>query len=207
MRGYEQSGERTNGREHCMANVTAPRIMAGVTAGYVLGRMHKLKLALIVGSALANRKLISGQVDKLTDAAGIGPLGEQLVSAGRKAAIGAVSNRIDSFSDKLAERTSALSGVASDEDEDEYDEPAEDEEEEEEPEDEYEDEEEPAEDDEEPEDEYEEEPGEDDEEAPEDEYEEEPAEDDEEAEEEEEEEPVAEDEEYEDDEEYEEAAR
>ena len=172
-----------------MANVTAPRIMAGVTAGYVLGRMHKLKLALIVGSALANRKLISGQVDKLTDAAGIGPLGEQLVSAGRKAALGAVSNRIDSFSDKLAERTSALNGVASDEDEgegeeepeDEYDEPAEDEEEpeDEEPEDEYEEEEEeePAEDEEEPEDEYEEE--------------EEPAE----------------DEEFEDDEEYEEAAR
>ena len=180
-----------------MANVTAPRIMAGVTAGYVLGRMHKLKLALIVGSALANRKLISGQVDKLTDAAGIGPLGEQLVSAGRKAALGAVSNRIDSFSDKLAERTSALNGVASDEDEDEgeeepedeYDEPAEDEEEPEDevPEDEYEEEEEPAEDEEEPEDEYEEEPAED--------------------EEEEEDEPVAEDEEYEDDEEYEEAAR
>ena len=172
-----------------MANVTAPRIMAGVTAGYVLGRMHKLKLALIVGSALANRKLISGQVDKLTDAAGIGPLGEQLVSAGRKAALGAVSNRIDSFSDKLAERTSALNGVASDEDEgegeeepeDEYDEPAEDEEEpeDEEPEDEYEEEEEPAEDEE--------------EEAPEDEYEEE--------------EEPAEDEEFEDDEEYEEAAR
>ena len=144
-----------------MANVTAPRIMAGVTAGYVLGRMHKLKLALIVGSAIANRKLISGQVDKLTDAAGVGPLGEQLVSAGRKAALGAVSNRIDSFSDKLAERTSALNGVASDEDEDEDEdgdeeapedeyeedeEPAEDEEEEEAPEDEYEEEEEPAED-------------------------------------------------------------
>ena len=168
-----------------MANVTAPRIMAGVTAGYVLGRMHKLKLALIVGSALANRKLISGQVDKLTDAAGIGPLGEQLVSAGRKAALGAVSNRIDSFSDKLAERTSALNGVASDEDEDEG---------EEEPEDEYD---EPAEDEEEPEDEE-----------PEDEYEEEeePAEDEELAEDEEE-EPVAEDEEFEDEEEYEEAAR
>ena len=41
-----------------MSNVTAPRIMAGVTAGYMLGRMHKLKLALIVGSALANRKLV-----------------------------------------------------------------------------------------------------------------------------------------------------
>jgi hypothetical protein len=151
-----------------MANVTAPRIMAGVTAGYVLGRMHKLKLALIVGSAIANRKLVSGQVDKLTDAAGIGPLGEQLVSAGRKAAIGAVSSRIDSLSDKLAERTSALGGSSDEDeededdeeessDEDEYEEPAEDEEEEEaEDEDEYE---EPAEDEEEEaedEDEYEE---------------------------------------------------
>jgi hypothetical protein len=178
-----------------MSNLTAPRIMAGVTAGYMLGRMHKLKLALIVGSALANRKLVSSQVDKLTDAAGVGPLGEQLVSAGRKAAIGAVSSRIDSISDRLAERTDRLNGVAVDED----DEPAEDEYEDE-PEDEYEDEE-PAEDEEAPEDEYEEEEPAEDEEAPEDEYEEEePAEEDEEA-------PVAEDEEFEDDEEYEEAAR
>jgi hypothetical protein len=140
-----------------MSNASAPRIMAGVTAGYLLGRTRKLKLALMVGSLLANRKLVSGQVDKLSDAAGVGPLGEQLVSAGRKAALGAVSSRIDSFSDRLAERTNALNGGSSDEDEeepeDEYDEPAEDEEE---PEDEYEDEE-PAEDEEVPEDEYEEE--------------------------------------------------
>ncbi|MGH3306180.1 MAG: hypothetical protein ACRDOX_00720 [Nocardioides sp.] len=154
-----------------------------MTAGYVLGRMHKLKLALIVGSALANRKLVSSQVDKLTDAAGVGPLGEQLVSAGRKAALGAVSSRIDSISDRIAERTDRLNGSAVDEDEDEYEE------------------EEPAEDEEAPEDEYEEEEPAEDEEVPEDEYEEEePAE-------EEEEEPVAEDEEFEDDEEYEEAAR
>ncbi len=126
-----------------MSNITAPRIMAGVTAGYVLGRMHKLKLALIVGSALANRKLVSAQVDKLTDAAGVGPLGEQLVSAGRKAALGAISSRIDGISDRIAERTDRLNGSAVDEDEDE-------------PEDEYEDEE-PAEDEEEPEDEYEDE--------------------------------------------------
>ena len=163
-----------------MSNITAPRIMAGVTAGYVLGRMHKLKLALIVGSALANRKLVSAQVDKLTDAAGVGPLGEQLVSAGRKAALGAVSSRIDSISDRIAERTDRLNGSPVDEDEDE-----------EEPEDEYEDEE-PAEDEEVPEDEYEDE---------------EPAEDEEVPEDEEEEEPVAEDEEFEDEEEYEEAAR
>jgi hypothetical protein len=141
-----------------MSNVSPSRVMAGVTAGYLLGRTKKLKLALIVGSAIANRKLLSGQVDKLSDAAGVGPLGQQLVSAGRKAAIGAVSSRIDAFSDKLAERTDALGGSASDEDEeedeeeesedeDEYEEPAEDEEEEPaEDEDEYE---EPADDDEE----------------------------------------------------------
>jgi hypothetical protein len=191
-----------------MANVTAPRVMAGVTAGYLLGRMHKLKLALIVGSAIANRKLVSSQVDKLTDAAGIGPLGEQLVSAGRKAAIGAVSSRIDSLSDRIAERTSALGG--SEDDEDDEDEGEEDEDEgEEEPEDEDEDEyEEPAEDEEEPEDEYEEEePAEEEEEEgePEDEYDEEPAEEEDEEEEaepedEDEYEEPAEDEEYEEEE-------
>jgi hypothetical protein len=173
-----------------MSNVTAPRVMAGVTAGYLLGRMHKLKLALIVGSAIANRKLVSGQVDKLTDAAGIGPLGEQLVSAGRKAAIGAVSSRIDSLSDRLAERTSALGGAEDDEDEedepeDEYDEADEADEEEEEPAEDEDEDDEPAEDEEEPvedEDEYDE-PAEDEEEAVED---EEPAEDEEEFDEEEE---------------------
>ena len=117
-----------------MSNITAPRIMAGVTAGYVLGRMHKLKLALIVGSALANRKLVSSQVDKLTDAAGVGPLGEQLVSAGRKAALGAVSNRIDSISDRIAERTDRLNGVGVDEGEEEPEDEPEDEYEDEEPE-------------------------------------------------------------------------
>ena len=186
-----------------MANVTAPRVMAGVTAGYLLGRMHKLKLALIVGSAIANRKLVSSQVDKLTDAAGIGPLGEQLVSAGRKAAIGAVSSRIDSLSDRIAERTSALGGSEDDDDEEDEDEG----EEEPEDEDEYEYEE-PAEDEEEPEDEYEEEePAEEEEEEgePEDEYDEEPAEEEDEEEEaepedEDEYEEPAEDEEYEEEE-------
>jgi hypothetical protein len=188
-----------------MANVNAPRIVAGVTAGYLLGRTRKLKLAFMVGSLLANRKLVSGQVDKLTDAAGVGPLGEQLVSAGRKAAIGAVSSRIDSFSDKLSERTDALNGVASDEDEEE-DEDEEDDEGEE-PEDEY-DEEDPAEDEEEeePEDEYEEEPADEDEPVDED---EEPVDDEDEYEEpaEDEEEPVDEEEELaEEEDEYEEPA-
>ena len=190
-----------------MANVNAPRIMAGVTAGYLLGRTKKLKLALMVGSVLANRKLVSGQVDKLSDAAGVGPLGEQLVSAGRKAAIGAVSSRIDSFSDKLAERTNALNGAASDEeDEDDEEDEEEEDDEGEEPEDEY-DEDEPAEDEEDPVDE-EDEPAEDedeepaeDEEEPEDEYEEEEPEDEEEpVDEDEDEEPVDEDEEEPEDE-------
>ncbi|MGH3362150.1 MAG: hypothetical protein ACRDOM_06795 [Nocardioides sp.] len=169
-----------------MSNMTAPRVIAGVGAGYLLGRMHKLKLAFIVGSALANRKLVTAQVDKLTDAAGVGPLGEQLVGAGRKAALGAVSSRIDAISDKVAARTDRLNGYSEDDDadedtdeaadestDDEADEPDEDEpaEEDEAPEDEYDDEE-PAEDDEpvdedEDEDEYEDldedEPAEDDE--------------------------------------------
>ena len=148
-----------------MSNVSASSVMAGVTAGYLLGRTKKLKLALIVGSAIANRKLVSGQVDKLTDAAGVGPLGEQLVGVGRKAALGAVSSRIDSLSDRIAERTNRLNGF-----EDEPEGESEDE-----PQDEYEDE--PADDEEQPEDEYDEEPAEDEE--PVDEYDEEPAEDEE----------------------------
>jgi len=187
-----------------MTNVSPSRVMAGVTAGYLLGRTKKLKLALIVGSAIANRKLISGQVDKLSDAAGVGPLGQQLVSAGRKAAIGAVSSRIDSFSDKLAERTEALNGSASDEDEEEEEEDAEDEDEYEEPADEDD---EPVDEDEEPADEDEEEPvdEEDEDDEPAEDEEEDPAEDEDEYEdraedEDEYEEPAEDDEEYDDEE-------
>jgi hypothetical protein len=157
-----------------------------MAAGYLLGRFKKLRLALVVGSALASEDVRKqgatllargpmGLAEPMAKKAGKS-ISSQLLEAGKSAAVGAAGSRIGGLSDRLNERTSALQGNGAsgdepedeaDEPEDEYDEPAD--EAEDEPEDEPEDEDE-AED--EPEDEYDEEPAEDEE--PED---EEPAED------------------------------
>lgn len=154
---------------------SSSRVGTAIAAGYFLGRFKKLRLALVVGSALANKNLrtsglgllqqgtsgltSSPEAKKLTE-----QITSQLLQAGKAAAVTAAAARIDKLSDSLNERSSELRELtalpagedeADEEPEDEY----EDEGEEEEPEDEYdEDEEEPEEEEGEPEDEYEEEP-------------------------------------------------
>lgn len=110
---------------------TTSRIAAGVTAGYLLGRHKKLKLAIIVGSAIANKRIVgsglSSGLNKLQEASGGGGVGGKLLDAGKGAALATVSHRIDALSDRMSERSEALRGGADDEDEPE-DEEAEDEE-------------------------------------------------------------------------------
>ena len=146
---------------------SSSRVGAAIAAGYFLGRFKKLRLALVVGSALANKNVRSSglgllqqgasgltsspEAKKLTE-----QISSQLMEAGKAAAITAAASRIDKLSDKLNERSSELRELAelvSDEEgeeaeegpEDEYEEEEEPEEEEGEPEDEYEEEEHPAE--------------------------------------------------------------
>src|SRR5512144_1444309 len=165
---------------------SSSRVGTAIAAGYFLGRFKKLRLALVVGSALANKNVRSSglgllqqgtqgltsspEAKKLT-----GQISTQLMEAGKAAAVAVAAQRIDKLSDKLNERSSELRDLAelpiSDQGEEEPEDEYEDEgEEDEEPEDEY-DEEEDEEGEEEAEDEYEDE-GEEDEE-PEDEYDEE----------------------------------
>ena len=201
---------------------SSSRVGAAIAAGYFLGRFKKLRLALVVGSALANKNVRTsglGLLQKGTEGLTSSPeakklteqISSQLMQAGRAAAVTAAASRIDALSDRLNERSAELRDLASlpvgeeeeeqdeeyegEEPEDEYEEEGE----EEEPTDEYEEEEEePEEGEEEFEDEYEEEP-EEEEGEPEDEYEEE----EEEEAEPEEEEPEDEAEEYEEEEEEE----
>lgn len=110
---------------------TASRVGTAITAGYLLGRFKKLRLAIVVGSALANDDVRKAGADLLTR----GPAGmvastagktmaSQLAQAGRGAALGAAGSRIGGLSERLSQRTAALRGDEGDEpesDDEEFD--------------------------------------------------------------------------------------
>src|SRR4051794_35911564 len=114
---------------------TTARVGTAVAAGYLFGRFKKLRLALMVGSALASedvRKSATGLVQNgvggmTSDGASklAGTAGGKLVEAGRGAALAAAASRLERISDRLAERTQALTGEGAEgesEDDDSYDE-------------------------------------------------------------------------------------
>jgi hypothetical protein len=91
-----------------------------MAAGYLLGRFKKLRLALIVGSALASDDVRSqgatllakgpvGLAQPAVRKAGKG-IAAQLVDAGKSAAVGAAGARIGGLSERLSARTDALQG-------------------------------------------------------------------------------------------------
>jgi hypothetical protein len=167
---------------------TTSRVAGAVAAGYVLGRFKKLRLAVLVGSAMASpkfRNAAAGMIENRIPGGAITTtltkeVGGRLVTIGKTAATSIVASRIDNLSQSLADRSQNLRGDRSGEQADksradgeegeETQEPEDDYDDTQEPEDEYEEEE--GEETQEPEDEYEEEEGEETQE-PEDEYEEE----------------------------------
>jgi cobalamin biosynthesis protein CobT len=167
---------------------TTSRVAGAVAAGYVLGRFKKLRLAVLVGSAMASpkfRNAAAGMIENRIPGGAITTtltkeVGGRLVNIGKTAATSIVASRIDNLSQSLADRSENLRGGrsgeqadksrADEEEGEETQEPEDDYDDTQEPEDEYEEEE--GEETQEPEDEYEEEAGEETQE-PEDEYEEE----------------------------------
>jgi len=163
---------------------TTSRVAGAVAAGYALGRFKKLRLAVLVATAMSSPKLRAAAAGMLQDRLPGGAItstltkevGGKLVNVGKTAATSIVASRIDSLSQSLADRSENLRKASpggqdgksrAEEPADEYEE--QEGEEAEEPTDEYEEEE--GEEAEEPTDEYEEEEGEEAEE-PTDEYEE-----------------------------------
>ena len=157
---------------------TTSRVAGAVAAGYVLGRFKKLRMAVLVASAMSNPKfrnaaaeMIQKRIPGGTIVGGLSrEVGGKLVDVGKTAATSIVASRIDTLSQSLAERSDNLrkgtpGGKAG---KPEAEEPADDRGSEE-PEDEFEEQE--GEETEQPEDEYEEQEGEEAE-QPEDEYEE-----------------------------------
>jgi cobalamin biosynthesis protein CobT len=167
---------------------TTSRVAGAVAAGYVLGRFKKLRLAVLVGSAMASPKFRNAAAGMLENRIPGGAItttltkevGGRLVDIGKTTATSIVASRIDNLSQSLADRSQNLRGGrsgeqaeksrADEEEGEETQEPEDDYDDTQEPEDEYEEEE--GEETQEPEDEYEEEEGEETQE-PEDEYEEE----------------------------------
>jgi cobalamin biosynthesis protein CobT len=157
---------------------TTSRVAGAVAAGYLLGRFKKLRLAVLVGSAMSSpkfRNAAAGMIENRIPGGAITTtltkeVGGRLVNIGKTAATSIVASRIDNLSQSLADRSQNLRGGRSGEQADKSQADGEEGEETQEPEDEYEEEE--GEETQEPEDEYEEEEGEETQE-PEDEYEEE----------------------------------
>ncbi|HET8560984.1 MAG TPA: hypothetical protein VFL69_10730 [Marmoricola sp.] len=125
------------------------RVGTALAAGYFLGRFKKLRLALIVGSALTNGKVRSSGLNLLQQGTGkltSSPQGqelgkqisEQLLQAGRSAAMTMASSGVDRLSDSLRDRSERLRGGEASEEPEDEDEYAEDEPEDEEPQDELE---------------------------------------------------------------------
>ena len=119
------------------------RVATAVAAGYVLGRFKKLRMAVMVGSALANDNVRDAAIGYVKKGSGrfssaapgstlTQQVGGKLVDAGKAAAIAIAASKVDSFSDRLAARSQSLRGADGDappeeesEPQDEYEEDAE----------------------------------------------------------------------------------
>ncbi|TLS44530.1 hypothetical protein FE633_19695 [Streptomyces montanus] len=87
-------------------------------SGYLMGRNHRMRLALTLAGVAAGKRLVSGQAPAGLGQVKSSELGKithevrsQLVSAGRTAAVSAASQRIDALSDRLEARATSLRAV------------------------------------------------------------------------------------------------
>jgi cobalamin biosynthesis protein CobT len=95
---------------------TTSRVAGAVAAGYALGRFKKLRLAVLVATAMSSPKFRAAAAgmlqDRLPGGAITGTLtkevGGKLVNVGKTAATSIVASRIDSLSQSLAERSENL---------------------------------------------------------------------------------------------------
>ena len=95
---------------------TTSRVAGAVAAGYALGRFKKLRLAVLVATAMSSPKFRNAAVgliqDRIPGGAVVGGLtkgvGGKLVDAGKTAATSIVASRVDSLSQSLADRSQNL---------------------------------------------------------------------------------------------------
>lgn len=103
------------------------KVALAMGAGYLLGRKHRMRLALMLGAAAATGRLPSSPAELLErglGSAGVGKagdLGGRLAEVGKAAAVTVASSQIDSLTDRLHSRAESLrqAGKAGDESEEE----------------------------------------------------------------------------------------
>jgi cobalamin biosynthesis protein CobT len=99
---------------------TTSRVAGAVAAGYALGRFKKLRLAVLVATAMSSPKFRAAAADMLQDRLPGGAItgtltkevGGKLVNVGKTAATSIVASRIDSLSQSLADRSENLRKAA-----------------------------------------------------------------------------------------------
>ena len=104
----------TNGKDRSMS--TGSRVAGAVAAGYALGRFKKLKLAVLVATAMTSPKFRNAAFglieNRIPGGAIVGTLGKEvggkLLDAGKTAATSVVASRIDSLSENLAGRSKTM---------------------------------------------------------------------------------------------------
>ncbi|MGO1167527.1 MAG: hypothetical protein ACTMHL_13045, partial [Janibacter sp.] len=100
------------------------RIIAGVTAGYLLGRGKKMRLALSLAGMLAGKqistdpKVLAKQLAEMVEsnprlAELKGEVTGELMQAAQAAATAILTNRMNTLSDSLKDRSDSLRGLAS----------------------------------------------------------------------------------------------
>jgi hypothetical protein len=95
---------------------TTSRVAGAVAAGYVLGRFKKLRMAVLVASAMSSPRFRNAATEmiqsRIPGGAIVGGLtkevGGKLVGVGKTAATSLVASRIDALSQNLAERSETL---------------------------------------------------------------------------------------------------
>ena len=99
---------------------TGSRVAGAVAAGYALGRFKKLRLAVLVATAMSSPKFRNAAFglieNRIPGGAIVGTLskevGSKLLDAGKAAATSVVASRIDSLSENLAGRSKNMRGGA-----------------------------------------------------------------------------------------------
>lgn len=95
------------------------RIVTAVAVGYVLGRTHKMKLAIAIAGMMAGRRLATNPreflqqgVERIASSPQLsrlsGEMRDQLLEAIKAAALAAASNKIESLGDSLSKRAEGL---------------------------------------------------------------------------------------------------
>ncbi|MDT0541685.1 hypothetical protein [Streptomyces lonegramiae] len=91
------------------------QVALAFTSGYLFGRGHRMRSALALAGLTAGRRLVAGRGamgPQQLSSSELGKLShevrDQLMAAGRSAAMSAASHRIDALSDRLEQRAEAL---------------------------------------------------------------------------------------------------